>query len=58
MSLSSHYIQILDMQFSGQVSSQEFEDWLSQIQVFLDQGRAFVLIMQTLPQTELSLIHI
>ena len=52
MSLSSHYIQILDMQFSGQVSSQEFEDWLSQIQVFLDQGRAFVLIMQALPQTE------
>ena len=52
MTLNSQFIQILDMQFSGYVSSQEFEDWLSQIQVFLDQGQAFVLIMQTLAQTE------
>ena len=52
MSLSSHYIHILDMQFSGQVSSAEFEDWLSQIQVFLDQKQNFVLVMHTLPETE------
>ncbi|MCU4357534.1 hypothetical protein [Acinetobacter ursingii] len=52
MTLNSHYIQILNMQFSGCVSSQEFEDWLSQIQIFLDQGRTFVLVMQTSPNTE------
>ncbi|WP_130803147.1 hypothetical protein [Acinetobacter ihumii] len=52
MTLSSCCIQILDMQFSGQVSSVEFEDWLSQIQVLLDQKQNFVLVMHTLPETE------
>lgn len=51
MSYQSKHLQIMDMRFSGQVSVEDFQRWLSQIETFFDKEQYFVLVMQSEPNT-------
>ena len=47
MSYRSTHIQIIDMHFSGNVSVEEFQLWLTQVETLIVQKQDFVLVMQT-----------
>lgn len=51
MSYLCSHMHILDMRFSGQVSIEDFEQWLSQIERFFLKKQYFVLVMQTAVNT-------
>lgn len=51
MSYQSTHLHIMDMRFSGVVSTAAFEQWLVEVEAFLQQQQHFVLIMQTAVKT-------